>query len=57
METNRLAELHQQLDERARIAMARRTPISPILLQLKRFELHLEGRLCAPPRDTCPPDR
>ena len=49
METNRLAELHQQLDERARIAMARRTPISPIRLQLKRFELHLEGRLCAPP--------
>ena len=49
MKINRLAELHPQLDERVRIAMARRTPISPILLQLKRFESHLEGRLCAPP--------
>ena len=49
METNRLVELHQQLDECARIAMVRRTAISPILLQLKRFKLHVKGRLCAPP--------
>ena len=49
MKINGLAELHQQLDERARIAMARRTAISPIFLQLKRFKLHVKGRLCAPP--------
>ena len=34
METNRLAQLHQQLDEYARIAMARRTSTAPIVLQL-----------------------
>jgi hypothetical protein len=34
METNRPAQLHQQLEKHARIAMARRTPTSPIVLQL-----------------------
>jgi hypothetical protein len=34
MKINRLAELHPQLDERVRIAIARRTPNSPIVLQL-----------------------
>ena len=49
MEPNRLTQQHQRLDNPVRMAMARRTPVYPILLQLERSALSVKDDLCAPP--------
>ena len=49
MEPNRLTQQHQRLDNPVRMAMARRTLVYPVLLQLDRSALSVKDDLCAPP--------